>query len=72
MNATEHSVLKIYASSTDRVGFDLLYEYVVAAAKRKGIAGVDKSRGIMGFGLSSRYYRVVAVLGTHRKITSRD
>ena len=55
MNATEHSLLKIYASSTDRVGFDLLYEYVVVAAKRKGIAGVTVYRGIMGFGLSSQH-----------------
>ena len=54
MNATENSVLKIYASTTDRVGFDLLYEYVVIAAKRKGIAGVTVCRGIMGFGLSSK------------------
>jgi len=53
MNTTENSILKIYASSTDKLGFDLLYEHLVVLAKEKGIAGVTVYRGIMGFGLSS-------------------
>jgi hypothetical protein len=53
MDSKENSLLKIYASTTDRIGFDLLYEYVVIAAKRKRIAGVTVYRGIMGFGMSS-------------------
>ena len=53
MNTTENSILKIYASSTDKLGFDLLYEHLVILAKEKGIAGVTVYRGIMGFGLSS-------------------
>lgn len=48
-----NSILKIYASSTDLIGFDLLYEHLVILAKRKGIAGVTVYRGIMGFGLSN-------------------
>ena len=53
MNTTENSILKIYASSTDKLGFELLYEHLVVLAKEKGIAGVTVYRGIMGFGLSS-------------------
>ena len=53
MNTTENSILKIYASSTDKMGFELLYEHLVVLAKEKGIAGVTVYRGIMGFGLSS-------------------
>ena len=49
----ENSILKIYASSTDKIGFDLLYERLVVLAKQKGIAGVTVYRGIMGFGLSN-------------------
>jgi len=53
MNSTENSILKIYASSTDRIGFELLYEHLVVLAKEKGIAGVTVYRGIMGYGSSS-------------------
>lgn len=53
MNSTENSILKIYASSTDQIGYDLLYEHLVVLAKKKGIAGVTVYRGIMGYGLSS-------------------
>ena len=53
MNSSENSILKIYASSTDQLGFELLYEHLVVLAKEKGIAGVTVYRGIMGYGLSS-------------------
>lgn len=53
MNSPENSILKIYASSTDHLGFELLYEHLVVLAKEKGIAGVTVYRGIMGYGLSS-------------------
>ena len=68
MNSTENSILKIYASSTDKIGFDLLYEHIVVLAKEKGIAGVTVYRGIMGFGLSnnqiesSRYWELTEKL----------
>jgi len=54
MNSTGNSILKIYASSTDKVGSELLYEYLVLEAKRKGINGVTVYRGIMGYGSSHR------------------
>jgi len=53
MKESESSILKIYASSTDQLGFELLYEHLVVLAKEKGIAGVTVYRGIMGYGLSS-------------------
>jgi len=48
-----HSILKIYASNTDKLGTELLYEHIVYLAKSKGISGVTVYRGIMGYGLSS-------------------
>jgi len=55
MTTSENSILKIYASSSDKIGYDLLYEYLVILAKRNGIAGVTVYRGIMGFGQSSTH-----------------
>lgn len=54
MNSSKYSLLKIYASTTDRIGSKLLYEYVVHAAKDEGLSGVSVYRGIMGYGLSSK------------------
>jgi uncharacterized protein len=49
----EGSMLKIYASSTDRAGDNLLYETVVKMARDAGISGCTVYRGIMGYGTSS-------------------
>jgi PII-like signaling protein len=54
MSGTENSILKIYASSTDRIGFDLLYERLTVLAKENGIVGVTVYRGIMGFGPNNK------------------
>lgn len=53
MEQSEYSILKIYASSTDKIGKKLLYEYIVERAKDKGLAGATVYRGVMGFGQSS-------------------
>lgn len=53
MKKAKERVLKIYGSSTDKIGQKLLYEYIVEIAKDKGISGVTVYRGIMGYGLSS-------------------
>ncbi len=45
----------MYASSTDKIGMKLLYEYLVHMAKENGISGVTVYRGIMGYGLSSKH-----------------
>ncbi len=55
MENTSYSVLKIYASTTDKVGSKLFYEYVVRLAKEKGVSGVTVYRGIMGYGQSSKH-----------------
>jgi PII-like signaling protein len=50
---SESSILKIYASTTDRIGTKLLYEHIVNLARDRGISGVTVYRGVMGYGLSS-------------------
>ena len=50
---TESCILKIYASTTDRIGSKLLYEHIVNMARDRGISGVTVYRGVMGYGLSS-------------------
>lgn len=53
MDKSENSIIKIYASSTDKIGSRLLYEFIVNNAKERGISGVTVYRGVMGYGLSS-------------------
>jgi len=53
MDPSEKSLLKIYASTTDKVGNKLFYEFVVHSARDAGISGVTVFRGIMGYGMSS-------------------
>ena len=50
----EHSILKIRASTTDRIGSKLLYQHIVELAREKGISGATVLRGIMGYGSSSQ------------------
>jgi len=54
MEKPDNSILKIYASTTDRIGSKLLYEHIVELARDNGISGVTVYRGIMGYGLSSQ------------------
>jgi len=54
MEDNKYSALKIYASTTDRIGSHLLYEDIVMQAKDFGISGITVYRGIMGYGLSSK------------------
>lgn len=53
MNRSEHSILKIRASTTDRIGSRLLYQHLVELAREQGITGATVYRGIMGYGSSS-------------------
>ena len=52
----KYSRLKIKASTTDKIGSKLLYQYLVEEAKEKGISGATVFRGIMGFGTSSKIH----------------
>jgi uncharacterized protein len=49
----EARILKIFISSTDKFKYLPLYEVVVYAAKRYGLAGATVIKGFMGFGSSS-------------------
>ena len=54
MKKSDYSILKIYASSTDRIGSKLLYQFIVELARDQEITGATVYRGIMGFGSSSK------------------
>jgi uncharacterized protein len=49
----EAKLLRIFISSTDKFKHAPLYEVVVFAAKRYGLAGATVVKGFMGFGASS-------------------
>ena len=51
---SKYSRLKIKASTTDKIGSKLLYQYLVELAQNKGIAGATVFRGIMGYGSSNK------------------
>jgi len=55
MEKNDCSILRVYASSTDRLGHKLLYEQLTFLARESGIAGVTVYRGIMGYGQSSSH-----------------
>jgi uncharacterized protein len=50
---SEAKLLRIFISSTDKFKHAPLYEVVVFAAKRYGLAGATVLKGFMGFGASS-------------------
>ncbi len=56
MSRSEYSILKIHASTTDKIGSRLLYQYIVELGKEKGITGATVYRGIMGYGSSSKIH----------------
>jgi PII-like signaling protein len=49
----ETKILRIFISSTDKFKNTPLYEVIVYAAKRYGMAGATVIRGVMGYGSSS-------------------
>jgi hypothetical protein len=49
----EAKLLRIFVSSTDKLKHTPLYEAIVFAAKRNGIAGATVLKGCMGYGSSS-------------------
>jgi len=77
MEKTGSSILKIYASSTDRIGSKLLYEYLVEQARDSKMSGVTVYRGIMGYGLSSgistsRFWELTEKLPVMIEIIDKD
>ena len=53
---SKFSKLTIKASTTDKIGSRLLYQYLVEKAKESGISGATVFRGIMGYGTSSKIH----------------
>lgn len=54
MNTNDNvKILKVYISSTDKLKHAPLYEMLVFAARRNGLAGATVHKGIMGYGGSS-------------------
>lgn len=52
-NNTQVGILRIFISSTDRIGQTPLSEFVVLQAKKEGLAGATVLKGILGYGASS-------------------
>lgn len=50
----ETKLLRIFISSTDKFKHSPIYEVLVFAAKRYGLAGATVLRGVMGYGGSSQ------------------
>ncbi len=46
-------ILRVYTSSTDKLKHTPLYEMLVFAARRNGLAGATVHKGVMGYGSSS-------------------
>lgn len=52
-NNSKAMLLRIFVSSTDKIGHDVLYEHIVFKAKEAGIAGATVLKGMLGYGASS-------------------
>ena len=50
----ESKLLRIFIGEADKSGHVPLYEAIVGAAKKTGLAGATAWRGIIAYGLSSR------------------
>lgn len=51
---SEATILRIFISNTDKFKHHLMYEMIVYAAKRYGLAGATVLKGVMGYGASSK------------------
>jgi PII-like signaling protein len=52
----DSKLLRIFIGELDKVGHKPLYEALVLAAKKQGIAGATVLRGILSYGASSRIH----------------
>ena len=52
-NNTQAVILRIFISSTDKIGQTPLSEHIVLQAKKEGLAGATVLKGIVGYGASS-------------------
>lgn len=56
MNQTDSRLLRIFIGESDTYEGQTLYEAIVLALRREGLAGATVLRGIEGFGKSSRVH----------------
>lgn len=52
----EAELLRIFIGESDKSGGKPLYEAIVGAARKEGLAGATVFRGVMGFGAHSRVH----------------
>ncbi len=52
----DSKLLRIFIGEIDKVGHQPLYEVILFAAKKQGLAGCTVLRGIMAFGASTRVH----------------
>jgi hypothetical protein len=78
----QSKLLRIFIGEIDKIEHSLLYEAIVLAAKKQGIAGATVLRGIMSFGASSTIHTaklidisedlpiVIEIIDTEEKINN--
>jgi uncharacterized protein len=54
--ATDSKLLRIFIGEIDKIGHQPLYEAILFAAKKQGMAGCTVLRGIMSYGASSKVH----------------
>ena len=52
----EAELIRVFIGESDRHSGRPLYEIIVEAARKKGLAGATVVRGVMGFGANSRIH----------------
>ena len=52
----EAKLLRIFVGESDKINHIPVYEKIVLEARKAGLAGATVSKGIMGFGASSRIH----------------
>ena len=53
---TDSKLLRIFIGEIDKIGHQPLYEAILYAAKKQGLAGCTVLRGIMSFGASTKVH----------------
>jgi hypothetical protein len=78
----QSKLLKIFIGEIDKINHTILYEAIVLAAKKQGIAGATVLRGIMSYGASSTIHTaklidisedlpiVIEIIDTEEKINN--
>ncbi|HEY4876903.1 MAG TPA: DUF190 domain-containing protein [Puia sp.] len=78
----QSKLLRIFIGEIDKINHTILYEAIVLAAKRQGIAGATVLRGIMSYGASSTIHTaklidisedlpiVIEIIDTEEKINN--